>query len=492
MSLSCGFFNSEDGDREYFNQDLSNFLEGLVEDGIYEFIDDKMMVSASATPDMHILVGKGRAWFNGTWTKIDAAYQVAIPAADSVLNRIDAICLTVNKTRAVRDNYIEIISGTGSVDAPTKPTVQNETDIYRHVLAYVTVPKGSTAITQAQIENRVGMGSALFSKPIWQNVPTTEEMVAQWQVQFDEFMDHIHETFDYDAAGHLQTEIDDLQTALNNISDTADTTPGGTAESTALITSGAVNAGIANEATARTNAITSAANSLRQDFTDGCNAVANALIAQGVTPTKAGTNYTPEEFRTAMQKLFDQGRAAVSRTVSWKCVASTSRSSTYVVSADYYVNNVKVKSSSKSWSTSESVPSTKTDSGNGTYTLAQVVPPSTSGIVRQSGETGWDYLARFLIALGVSVSKQNGDHYGPTSLVNAIPNIKTKGRSYPSARSIAWSSYLKNYVYGSGSSFIQYILSNTITFTVKGSQVVNLNDLKDTESPKTLTGNITC
>ena len=76
MSLSCGFFNSEDGDRQYFNQDLSNFLEGLIEDGIYEFIDDKMMVSASATPDMHVLIGKGRAWFNGTWTKIDSAYQI--------------------------------------------------------------------------------------------------------------------------------------------------------------------------------------------------------------------------------------------------------------------------------------------------------------------------------------------------------------------------------------------------------------------------------
>ena len=210
MSLSCGFFNSEDGDRQYFNQDLSSFLEGLIEDGIYEFIDDKMMVSASATPDMHVLIGKGRAWFNGTWTKIDSAYQIEIPAADAIQNRIDAICLTVNKTRAVRDNYIEIISGTGTVDTPTKPTVQDETDIYRHVLAYVTVMKGVTEITQASIENRVGMGSALFSKPIWENVPTTEDMVAQWQTQFDEFMDHIHETFDYDAAGNLQIGVENL------------------------------------------------------------------------------------------------------------------------------------------------------------------------------------------------------------------------------------------------------------------------------------------
>ena len=440
MSLSCGFFNSEDGDREYFNQDLSNFLEGLVEDGIYEFIDDTMMVSASATPDMYILVGKGRAWFNGTWTKIDAAYQVAIPAADSVLNRIDAICLTVNKTRAVRDNYIEIISGTGSVDAPTKPTVTNETDIYRHVLAYVTVPKGSTAITQAQIENRVGMGSALFSAPKWGNVPTTEEMVAQWQTQFDEFMDHIHETFDYDAAGHLQDEID----SINEILSAKDDTPGGTAESTALITSGAVNAGIANEATARTNAITAEATArnaaitqLRQDFTDGCNLVYNALVTAGVTPTAK----TPEAFRTAMQTLFNQGRAAA-RSVSWKARLASHYGyvDTQLIKvtcySQFYINNVLVydpPSITSSFGTDAS------SSSSGTYSVPQVAPPNTSGIVRQAGETGWDYLARFLIALGVSVSKENGNHYGPTSIKNAVPNIKTKGKSYPTARSVSWS-----------------------------------------------------
>lgn len=292
MSLSCGFFNSEDGDRQYFNQDLSNFLEGLIEDGIYEFIDDKMMVTASAEPDMHVLVGKGRAWFNQTWTKIDSAYQVEIPAADAILNRIDAICLTVNHARAVRDNYIEIISGTGTAAAPTKPTVEDEPDIYRHVLAYVTVSKGVTQITQANIENRVGMGSALFSKPIWQNVPTTEEMVAQWQVQFDEFMDHIHETFDYDAAGNLQTQIDDI---VNN----ADSTSGGIENSNSLYTSGGVFATVAD---------------LRAAFQAGVDAVYNAVVTEGVTPSSS----TPTDIAAAIARIRNGGNATASDIVSGK------------------------------------------------------------------------------------------------------------------------------------------------------------------------------
>ena len=291
MSLTCGFFNSEDGDREYFNQDLSNFLEGLITDGIYEFIDDHMMITASETPDMYINIGKGRAWFNATWTKIDATVRQEIPAADAVLNRIDAICLTVNKTRAVRNNYIEIISGTGAAGTPTKPTVADETDIYRHVLAYVTVPKGATAITQAQIENRIGMGSALFSAPKWGNVPTTEEMVAQWQTQFDEFMDHIHETFDYDAAGNLQTQIDDLQEELDDINEVLenrDSTLGGIENSTDLYTSGGVFATVAD---------------LRTTFQAGVDVIYNAVVAEGVTPASS----TPTDIAAAIASVYTAG-----------------------------------------------------------------------------------------------------------------------------------------------------------------------------------------
>lgn len=226
MSLKCGFYNSENGDREYFNEDLSNYLEGLITDGIFETLGNAMMVQPTSTPSMTVNVGTGRAWFNATWTKIDALYPVGITASDPVQSRIDAICLTVNKTRAVRDNYIEVIEGTGAATNPQKPLVEDETNIYRHVLAYVSIPAGATTIDTAQIENRVGMGSALFSLPLWGNVPTTEQMAAQWEAQFDQmmssdttefndFMDYIHNTFDYDAAGILQVGVDNFAPAYD-------------------------------------------------------------------------------------------------------------------------------------------------------------------------------------------------------------------------------------------------------------------------------------
>lgn len=91
-----------------------------------------------------------------------------------------------------------------------------------------------------------------------------------------------------------------------------DSTSGGTASSNALITSGAVNAGISAEATARANAITA----LRQSFTDGCNAIAQELKAKGVTPSKSGENYTPTDFINAIDTLIASQKRAVAYSIS--------------------------------------------------------------------------------------------------------------------------------------------------------------------------------
>lgn len=293
MSFTCGFFNAENGDRQYFNADLSNFLEGLITDGIYEFLgDDKMMVTeAVPTPNMTVNVGSGRAWFNGTWTKIDTAYAVNIPSSDSVLSRIDALCLTVNKTRAVRDNYIEVIQGSGSVSNPTKPVVEDETNIFRHILCYVSVPAGCTAITQAQIENRIGMGSAPFSKPKWEEIPsvTVEQMTAQWQAQFDQFMDHIHETFDYDAAGNLQVGVENLAPTY----DPSETYVDGDMVLNNNVLKKKVDGSFV------TKKVSEELADMKSTFQTGVETIYGAIVEEGVTPSAS----TPQACATGIAKM---------------------------------------------------------------------------------------------------------------------------------------------------------------------------------------------
>ncbi|MBP5595945.1 MAG: hypothetical protein J6Y02_11235 [Pseudobutyrivibrio sp.] len=287
MSLTCGFYDSQENDRLYFNADLSNFLEGLITDGIYEFIDQHMMLSANSPADLNINVSPGRAWFNGTWTKIDSPYTISFSgeyAPDPITSRIDAICLTVNKTRPVRDNYIEIIKGTGATSNPVKPTVVDEANIFRHVLAYVTIPASASSITQAQIENRVGMGSALFSAPKWGNVPTTQQMVAQWQAQFDEFMDYIHNTFDYDAAGNLQLGIENLAPDKSEV----DPTDMYALDSNVLKKRNG-NAWLPTK-------VSTEIMEMKSTFQDGVDAVYQACIEAGITPASS----TPTDIASAL------------------------------------------------------------------------------------------------------------------------------------------------------------------------------------------------
>ena len=294
MSFTCGFYNSQDGDRQYFNEDLSNFLEGLVEDGIYAFIDDQMRVKATETPSMTVNVSKGRAWFNSTWTKIDSAYGVNIDAADNITSRIDALCLTVNHDRSVRDNYIEVIKGTGDVSNPQKPTVEDEPNIFRHVLCYISVPSACTAITQAQIEDRVGMDTALFTTPKWGGVPSTEDMVAQWQAQFDQFMDHIHETFDYDAAGNLQVGVENLAPDIGDVT---------SADLYALDHNVFKKKDGNNWSTTK---VSVEIMDMKSTFQAGVDAVYEAVTAIGLTPASS----TPEAIAEAIRTILDADATA--------------------------------------------------------------------------------------------------------------------------------------------------------------------------------------
>lgn len=218
MSLTYGFYNSQNGDRVYSTSQLSDFLDGLITDGVFAPISDGeethhgLKVVALPTPAMAVHVSVGKAWFNGTWTYIDSAYQVNLAQASLVLNRIDAIVLTINKTRASRSNYIEVISGTETSGTPEKPVVQGDTDIYRYVLAWVTVNANTQAITDSLIEDNIGTESGIpfvdLESPLGGNYPSTEALLLQYKTEFDEWFNHMKDQLDTDAAGHLQAEID--------------------------------------------------------------------------------------------------------------------------------------------------------------------------------------------------------------------------------------------------------------------------------------------
>lgn len=237
--LTYGFYNSLNGDRVYDALQMSSIFDGIVTDGIFMSIGGHLDVTAGT--GMQVVVAPGRAWFNHTWTLNDTDLPVTVEESEVVLDRIDALVLEINQEDSVRANAIKFVKGTPSSE-PEKPTLIRSATINQYALAYVTVHASVTSITQADIENAIGLTDTPYISGILQTIDATT-LVQQWQAQFDTMMStdqtnfvywfsnkkleyetlfnadqaefeewfiHLQNELDENQAAHLQRQIDDI------------------------------------------------------------------------------------------------------------------------------------------------------------------------------------------------------------------------------------------------------------------------------------------
>ena len=264
MAVTYGFYNALNHDRLYDAIQMSSIFDGIIRDGIFSTIGDTMIVTAPED-GMYVNVGSGRAWFNHTWTLNDTDYPIEADQAEVVLDRIDAVILEVNSSTEVRANSIKFLKGTPSTN-PVKPTLTHNAEVNQYALAYVRIRAGQTTIFQSDIENAVGTDETPFITGVLQQV-SIETLLKQWEAEFNTYftnfkntsttefnnwfaakvseytawfaqmqtnMDSNFDDFDAwfqrikgqlseDAAGHLQVQIDNLNSDLSGrIDDIAD------------------------------------------------------------------------------------------------------------------------------------------------------------------------------------------------------------------------------------------------------------------------------
>lgn len=159
MTITYGFYNSVSGDRAYNALQMSSLFDGVITDGVFETIGNKLVVREST--GMNVIVGSGKAWFNHTWTINDSDLVLVVTAAHVTLPRIDTVILEVNAADATRANTIKIIDGTpASVPAPA--TLTNSGDLHQNPLGYIYVGAGVTSILAANLTNLVGTASCPY------------------------------------------------------------------------------------------------------------------------------------------------------------------------------------------------------------------------------------------------------------------------------------------------------------------------------------------
>lgn len=205
MSFDCGFFDSVGGDRAYNAEQMSRLFDGIIRDGIFEFIGDKFKVTPG--DGFSVNVGTGRAWFDHTWNYNDSLFNISLEPADVALERIDAIVLEVNASIGVRENSLKVVTGEANGEA-LKPALTNDATVHQHALAYITVHHNAQSITDADIEIVVGKTECPYVTGPLETVDISEQF-KQWNSQFDTWFKNIQAQLSGDVAANLQREIEE-------------------------------------------------------------------------------------------------------------------------------------------------------------------------------------------------------------------------------------------------------------------------------------------
>lgn len=181
---TSGFFNSVNGDRVYNADQMSSIFEGLITDGVYERVGNKLAVQPIS--GMTIQIASGRGWFAKRWVENTTPYPIALEASDVTLNRWAAVCIRVDTAEAERkaEPYIKY---SDYATSPVKPTMTRTETVKEYCLAYVYIAAGSSAVTAANITDTRGNNDLCgWVTGLIEQLSTTT-LFSQWEALFNDW-----------------------------------------------------------------------------------------------------------------------------------------------------------------------------------------------------------------------------------------------------------------------------------------------------------------
>ena len=146
--IKCGFFNSVNGDRVYGANDLNNFFEGIVSDGVFRKFKREMEVTAPGGMAVRVLPGK--AICMEKYIHITAAEDITVESGNAQ-PRYDAVVISVSLDD--REGYLYIKKGEEAA-TPEPPALYDNDTVKEMALAYIYVPANATEILAENITDR--------------------------------------------------------------------------------------------------------------------------------------------------------------------------------------------------------------------------------------------------------------------------------------------------------------------------------------------------
>ena len=203
MAYRSGFFNAKqntDGsyDRTYDANDISNYLGGLVSDGVVQSSADALQVSVEQA-SMQVQIRPGRAFLNNRWFTADSVIALPLTQAHGTLSRITAVALHFDETN--REVVPVCIDGT-LASSPVPPTL----DKTYLLLGLVKVPANPSNLSKITVSDSRNFVHALV------NYDFNQEVLQKEYIQtFNAWFDEIKGQLGTDLAGNLQNQINALK-----------------------------------------------------------------------------------------------------------------------------------------------------------------------------------------------------------------------------------------------------------------------------------------
>jgi hypothetical protein len=168
---------------------------------------------------MTVVVSPGFAVIEGGLCLEENSRTLAITASDPQFDRIDTIVVRWNENDAVRTADLHVIQGVPSRN-PVRPELTREGSIYEIGIADVFVTHGVVTITNEKITDtrmeaeRCGIVSSVSewdTTTIYQQIQSElAHFKSTEEADFTTWFDYMKDQLTEDAAGRLQTEVDEI------------------------------------------------------------------------------------------------------------------------------------------------------------------------------------------------------------------------------------------------------------------------------------------
>lgn len=207
MSDYAYFYNSSGGDRVYDADSFSDWLKQFFTDGI---ISGGLRVIANG--DMTLTVTAGTGVIGGKVKVFKTNTTLTLGTASGTLNRIDNVVL--RRDDDARDFTLAIVKGTPA-NSPVAPDLTRSGNVYELKLAEVHIAKGVVVVTQASVtDTRANTDVCGWVIGNTETIDATQ-LLAQFTTAFNEWFEAMKDQLTEDAAGNLQTQINNMKNAFS-------------------------------------------------------------------------------------------------------------------------------------------------------------------------------------------------------------------------------------------------------------------------------------